>query len=96
MGIQQRHGTARRFQMKAQLLLQLLQAFLTYQDNLESSQLVISAEEKALTKLQTQIELRLSELATITNHIQVIASENELLRQEISRLRHQLVATSTL
>jgi regulator of replication initiation timing len=38
----------------------------------------------------------LTQLIAITNRIQEVASENEMLRQEISNLRHQLVDSSRL
>ena len=67
-----------------------------YQDNLEDNILGTGAEKKTITKLQSQIEVALTQLIAITNRIQEVASENEILRQEISSLRHQLVDSSTL
>lgn len=65
------------------------------QDNLESNILVTTPDEKTIAKLQAQIEVALNQLISITNRIQEVASENELLRQEINSLRHQLVDASS-
>jgi predicted nucleic acid-binding Zn-ribbon protein len=73
-----------------------LDSWYEYQDNLEDNILGTGAEKKTITKLQSQIEVALTQLIAITNRIQEVASENETLRQEISSLRHQLVDSSTL
>ena len=65
------------------------------QDKLESHMLALTPDEKALANLQSQIEGALTPLISLTNRIQQVASENELLRQEINSLRHQLVDAST-
>ena len=66
------------------------------QDNLERNILVTTPDEKTIAKLQAQIEAALTQLISITTRIQEVASENELLRQEINSLRHQLVDSSTM
>ena len=73
-----------------------LEGWYEYQDNLERNILGTTAEKKTTAKLQSQIEATLTQLIATTNRIQEIASENEMLRQEISSLRHQLVDSSTL
>ena len=73
-----------------------LDSWYEYQDNLEDNILGTGAEKKTITKLQSQIEVALTQLIAITNRIQEVATENETLRQEISSLRHQLVDSSTL
>lgn len=73
-----------------------LDSWYEYQDNLEDNILGTGAEKKTITRLQSQIEVALTQLIAITNRIQEVASENETLRQEISSLRHQLVDSSTL
>lgn len=65
-----------------------------HQDNLENNILAKTPDENPIIKLQSQIEVALTQLMSITNRIQEIASENELLRQEINSLRHQLVDAS--
>jgi hypothetical protein len=73
-----------------------LESWYETQDNLESNILGTTAEKKTIVKLQAQIEVALTQLIAITNRIQEVASENEMLRQEISNLRHQLVDSSRL
>ena len=64
------------------------------QDKLESQLLALTPDKKAVANLQSQIEGALTQLISLTNRIQQVASENELLRQEINSLRHQLVDVS--
>ncbi len=73
-----------------------LESWYEYQDNLESDILGITAEKKTITNLQSQIETTLTQLLTITKRIQEVTSENEILRQEINSLRHQLADSSTM
>lgn len=72
----------------------LLERWYEAQDKLESQLLALTPDEKALANLQSQIEGALTQLISLTNRIQQVASENELLRQEINSLRHQLVDVS--
>jgi septal ring factor EnvC (AmiA/AmiB activator) len=72
-----------------------LESWYEDQDNLESNILVTTVAEKTIAKLQAQIEGVLTQLINITKRIQEVASENEILRQEINSLRHQLVDSST-
>ena len=72
-----------------------LESWYEYQDNLESNILVTTLEGKPIAKLQSQIEVSLTQLISITQHIQEVTAENEILRQEINSLRDQLVASST-
>jgi len=65
------------------------------QDNLESNILVTTPEENTIANLQSQIEVALSQLISITKRIQEVVAENEILRQDIKSLRHQLVDSST-
>jgi len=73
-----------------------LESWYEYHDKLESNILGTTAEKKTIVKLQSQIEAALTQLIAITNRLQEVASENEMLRQEINNLRHQLVDSSTL
>lgn len=66
------------------------------QDNLESDILDTAWGKKNNDSLQSQIETALTQLTAITQRIQDVATENEALRQEITRLRHQLVDSSSL
>jgi hypothetical protein len=61
-----------------------LESWYEYQDKLESNILDTPAEAKTIAKLQAQIEAALTQLITITTRIQDVASENEILRQEIN------------
>lgn len=72
-----------------------LERWYAYQDNLESNILVAAPVEKSIAKLQSQIGEGLTQLISTTKRIQEIASENEILRQEINSLRRQLVDSST-
>lgn len=66
------------------------------QDDLERKILSPSAAEKTTDKLQSKIEVTLTQLITTTNRIREVASENESLRQEINGLRHQLADSSPI
>ncbi len=60
------------------------------QDTAESKLLGLSAGEKKVASLQNQVDATLTQLMTVTKHIQEVASENETLRHEIAVLRRQL------
>ncbi len=64
-----------------------LEHWYEHQDRLETNILGTSVEAKRIAKLRSQIEVALTQLTTISHRIQEIASENEILRQEISSLR---------
>ncbi|MBI4758581.1 MAG: hypothetical protein HY783_06225 [Chloroflexi bacterium] len=61
------------------------------QDNAESKMLGLTASEKTVASLQTQIDSALAQLMVVTKRIQEVASENEALRREIAALRRQLM-----
>ncbi len=71
-----------------------LESWYEYQDGIESNILKTNAGEKSISKLQSQVEAALIQLARITRRIQEVASENETLRQENSHLRRQLIDTT--
>lgn len=60
------------------------------EDSAESKALGLTATEKTLATLQTQIDTALAQLMTVVQRIQEVASENESLRREIAALRRQL------
>lgn len=72
-----------------------LEKWYTFQDSAENNVLGLTAAEKKISTLQSQVNSALSQLMTVTKHIQEIASENESLRREVSVLRGQLARLPT-
>ena len=69
----------------------LLDAWYEAQDRAEMRGLNLAATDEAKTmKLQKEIDSVLIQLRTVTNRIQEITRENNVLRQEIARMRQQL------
>lgn len=68
-----------------------LQDWYASQDTAESRTLGLSASEKTVASLQSQVDAALAQLMTVTKRIQEVASENETLRHEIAVLRRQLM-----
>jgi len=58
------------------------------QDAAEIRELGLNGAEKTLVTLQEQIDAALTQLMTVTKRIQEVASENEMLRHEITTLRY--------
>jgi len=77
-----------------------LKSWYEYQDDLESKSLGVMTgniiDDKAITKLQDQIEATLNQIKIVTKRIQELTTENERLRQEINRLNSQLVQSSPI
>lgn len=67
-----------------------LETWYAEQDKIENKDLSKPIKENTIAKLQLQIETTLTQLTVITNRIQKISIENESLREEIIKLRHQL------
>ena len=67
-----------------------LQDWYATQDAAESKLLGLAASDKTTTSLQSQVDAGLAQLTAITKRIQEVASENEVLRREITSLRRQL------
>lgn len=61
------------------------------QDTAESKTLGLTATEKTVASLQSQVDAALAQLMTVTKRIQEVASENDTLRREIAVLRRQLI-----
>jgi hypothetical protein len=68
-----------------------LQTWYEAQDKLEAVSLGTALETDTVASLQPKIDIALKQLTAITSHIQDVAAENKILRQEINRLRHQLL-----
>lgn len=69
----------------------LLDAWYEAQDRAEMKGLNLAATDEAKTiKLQKEIDSVLIQLRTATKRIQDITRENDVLRQEIARMRQQL------
>ncbi len=60
------------------------------QDRDELAVLGLSATVKKVKSLQTQVDVTLAQLTTITSRIKKITEENEALRREITALSRQL------
>ena len=68
----------------------LLDAWYEAQDRAEMKSLNLAATDEAkTTKLQKEIDSVLIQLRTSTKRIQEITRENDMLRQEIARMRYQ-------
>ena len=61
------------------------------QDTAERKILGVTASEKTVASLQSQVYAALSQLTIVTKRIQEVSSENETLRNEIGGLRRQLI-----
>lgn len=69
----------------------LLDTWYEAQDRAEMKSLNLAATDEAkTTKLQKEIDTVLIQLRTATKRIQEITRENDMLRQEIARMRQQL------
>lgn len=67
-----------------------LEQWYARQDLQESTMLELAAPTETLTKLREQVDGALAELLAVTQSIQVLAAENEVLRNELVVLRRQL------
>ncbi|MEM7532516.1 MAG: hypothetical protein AAF639_10085 [Chloroflexota bacterium] len=77
-----------------------LERWYEYHDKLErqrfSAVMHMKSEDTTTEKLRSQIEATLVQLAAMTKRIQEIAAENEVLRQEVRRLRAQVISSSPI
>ena len=69
----------------------VLTEWYTLQDRAESVALGLTEEDVDAATLHTQVEVTLTQITVVTQHIQDIISENEVLKRDISHLRQQLV-----
>jgi len=69
-----------------------LEVWYQQQDAKEAKQLNPVSTAVEISDLQAQVEMALTELATVIQRVRQISAENEGLRQEISTLRQQLTA----
>jgi peptidoglycan hydrolase CwlO-like protein len=69
----------------------LLTAWYTAQDSAEMDLLPKATTKIDLETLERQVNAASAQLTAVTERIQEVAAENNTLRQEISRLRQQLV-----
>lgn len=67
-----------------------LEEWYAAQDRDEMATLGLTATVKKVKSLQTQVDITLAQLTTITSRIKEIAEENEALRREITTLSRQL------
>jgi septal ring factor EnvC (AmiA/AmiB activator) len=72
-----------------------LEHWYALQDSAESDVLGLTAAEKTSATLRARIDATLAQLMAVTKHIQELTAENEVLRREITALRHQLVQAPT-
>lgn len=73
-----------------------LQAWYDEQDTQEAAMYAAVPEVTSVARLQTQIDVTLTQLMSMTRRIQEVMLENKVLRQEIEGLRRQLVASLPL
>ena len=66
-----------------------LKEWYAMQDALEEKQLGVFTADETLSILRAQIDTALTQLLTVTQRIQEIAVQNEVLREEIATLRRQ-------
>lgn len=69
-----------------------LENWYALQDSAESSLLKSASAEPNISELRTQVEVVLSQLSAVTQRIQQVAAENEMLRREIAALHQQLTS----
>ena len=67
-----------------------LEQWYTLQDRAESHTLSLAMRDDTLATLQAQLATALSQLTTVTQRIQDVATENDALRHDIAVLRRQL------
>jgi Tfp pilus assembly PilM family ATPase len=67
-----------------------LEVWYQQQDAEEAKQLHLASTTVEISDLQAQVEMALTQLATVIQRVQQITAENEALRREISTLRQQL------
>jgi hypothetical protein len=68
----------------------LLEAWYARQDQAESATLAQAPGPQALAALQAQVDSTLAQLVTVTQRIQALAADNEVLRGEIRAFQQQL------
>lgn len=73
-----------------------LQTWYDEQDSQEAAMYATAPEVTSVGRLQTQIDVTLTQLMNMTRRIQEVMLENKALRQEIEGLRRQLVASLPL
>lgn len=69
-----------------------LENWYALQDSAESSLLNSASAEPNTSELRTQVEVVLSQLSAVTQRIQQVAAENEMLRREIAALHQQFTS----
>lgn len=69
-----------------------LENWYALQDGAESSLLKLAIAEPDVSELRSQVEVVLSQLTAITQRIQQVTLENEILRREIAALHQQLAS----
>ena len=69
-----------------------LENWYALQDSHESSLLKSANSEPDVSELRAQVEIVLSQLTAITQRIQQVTAENEILRREIAVLHQQLAS----
>lgn len=67
-----------------------LEEWYAREDSSEGQSLGLNASEKSSNTLQSQIDNALAQLMAVTNRIHQVAMENEVLRNEVLDLRHQI------
>src|SRR2546426_5260946 len=83
------HDRATRGEVLSPAEIKDLQELYVRQDQEETTALA-AAGNPSLTELQAQVQIGLTQILTVTKHIQFLASENDKLRQENSALQKQL------
>ncbi len=69
-----------------------LEQWYASQDAMESDLLQHTSAKLDVSELWTQVEAALAQLTTVTQRIQQITMENEVLRREIAVLQQQLIS----
>jgi hypothetical protein len=92
---QQLHDRATRGEVLSAEERTRLQEWYTRLDREEGETLARAVPSASLATLQTQIETTLTHLATITQRIQILTSENAAIRQEITSLQALLAQKRT-
>ena len=67
-----------------------LEAWHRQQDEIESAQLGLRSPQTDLAQLRAEVDAAVSQLIAKTQRMQQLERENEVLRQEIARLRQKV------
>ncbi len=72
----------------------LLDAWYARQDREEAAALAAADSSQSVAALQGQVDAAVAQLLTVTQRVQTLTAENEVVRQEIAALQRRLAQQS--